>query len=131
MQVTQYSNDGSVPFFVFANSGNYPGDGSAMPTVKLSKADGTQAQAQGEIVNDGGGVYRLLGNAADRNVLGVVTMIITASTGDVSPPVYYEVVAPSIWRQLLSLPQNIASMANNIRLLTASQVPASQKGEIQ
>ena len=58
------------------------------PTVTLSKNGGTYNSAAGTVTEIGNGLYKLLGNAADRDTLGPLILKATAGTADIEHVIF-------------------------------------------
>lgn len=143
---------GNVPFFVLRNAGDYAGDASAAPELKLSKNGGQPVQAYGQVVSAGSGLFWLMGDARDRDTLGPVQIIVTAPAGDVPIPEMYAVVnydpytqpasqaasvnvsgglSPTDSANLAALLASALRSENNLRLLDQNDLIQSLKGKIQ
>jgi hypothetical protein len=88
----------AIPFSILHNTGDYAGDAGAVPKLNLSKNGGALVPAYGTIVNAGGGLFWLMGDARDRDTLGPVRMVVTAPSGDVPIPEGYSVVNYDPWQ---------------------------------
>lgn len=110
-----------IPFPVLANSGNYSGDPTATPTVKLSKNGASQVDAVGKVVPVGNGGFWFWPAAQDVDTPGPVMMFVVVSSGDIASWPGYYVQAPSFWQQLIAIPQNIATAVTLLQRLVTAQ----------
>jgi len=138
MTIIQDNLTDPVPFYVAQNLGDFHGAPGAKPTVMLSKNAGDPVPAFGVIVDKGAGLYWLMPDARDRDVVGPVAMLVTAPSGDIAPPQSYYVKAPShinppqtinFYGSGLSATDsaNLANVASYLKLLVNATVPQSEK----
>lgn len=131
--IPQYNPTGcKLPFWIAANSGNYQGAGGANPTIQLSRESSPAwVDATGDILDVDNGGYWYTPSAQDTAIPGRVLMRVIGPSTDILPPREFYVDPPSFWSQLLAIPQNIAALAANSRLIAKATIPPNQQGYIQ
>lgn len=132
IRIPQYNTTAKIPFWIAANSGNFSGAGGANPTIELSREGSTAwVAATGAIEDVGNGGYWFMPSVQDTALPGVVLVRVVGPGADILPPFEFTVCAPSWLSQLIAIPQNIASMTANSRLLAKALIPPNQQGFIQ
>lgn len=121
--VPQNNTTAKIPFWIAANSGNFPGAGGANPTIQLSRESSTDwVNATGTIQDVGNGGYWYTPSVQDTSLPGKVLFRVIGPNSDILPPGEFCVQAPSFWSQLLSVPQNLATLVALMqRLVTAER----------
>lgn len=119
--VDQGNTTVSIPFPVLINSGNYRGDPSATPTVELSKNGGDLVPAFGKVKPIGKGLFCLLPDPRDADVVGPVQMVLTVGNNDIGTWPGFIVRPLSFWGSLVAIPQNLATLVSLTQRLVVAQ----------
>ena len=74
-----------VSFLMVDSTDHTTGKTGLSPTITVGKNGGTFSAASGSVVEQGNGIYAFSGNATDRNTLGTLSCVATASGADPAP----------------------------------------------